>query len=343
MRKSFGALWRFAVAVMISALLLIVVSNVIRQPVAGETRSLTAEFTDVSGLHEGADVRVRGVRVGKVKALALNRSEGQTVAKVEFTLERRYHIVSTSRVAIKFQALTGLRYIDVTDAAQGEVPTEVTAVPTSMTVPSFDVTVLFNGLQPVLATLDPSEINTFTDNVATFLAGDGEGLGPMLDSITRLTALVSDRESVIATIVSNLQRVAEGVRGRSDALPTILDQVRIVLDSGMTVLDEFRKSQMYGPAFTAEVARLLDGFGLNSGPWTAPDYAPGWDPEKALDKAFTNLYNEFDAIKRVPVVWENIQEPPTEGEPAPCSKGPAELPLPMDVLLNGRKVVICNQ
>jgi len=246
-------------------------------------------------------------------------------------------------VAVKFQALTGLRYLDVTGPAQGAAPDQMTSIPTSMTVPSFDITELFNGLQPVLATLNPSEINTFTDNVSTFLAGDGEGLGPMLDSIKRLTALVSDREAVIATIMRNLQRVAEGVRGKSDALPKILDQVRIVADAGMTVLDEFRKSQAYGPAFTSEVDRLLSALGLNSGEWTAPNYKPGWDPAKALDKAFTNVYNELDGIKRIPVVWENLPEPPAGGTPAPCSKGQAVLPLPMDVLLNGRKVVICRQ
>ena len=343
MRKNLGALWKFAIALVVSALLLIVISNVIRQPVAGETRSFSAEFTDISGLHEGADVRVRGVRVGKVQSLALNRSQGRTVAKVQFTMERRYSIVPTTRLAVKFQALTGLRYLDVTGAAPGQAADQMTSVTTSMTVPSFDVTVLFNGLQPVLATLDPSEINTFTDNVATFLAGDGDGLGPMLDSIKRLTALVADREAVISTIVGNLQRVAEGVRGKSDALPKILDQVRIVVDSGMTVLDEFRKSQVYGPAFTGEVSRLLDAFGLNSGEWTAPNYTPGWDPGKAIDKAITNLYNEMDGVKRIPVVWENIPDPPAGGQPVPCSKGPAQLPLPMDVLLNGRKVVVCNQ
>ncbi|OBH56387.1 mammalian cell entry protein [Mycobacterium colombiense] len=355
MRKHLGALWKFAVAVVVSGLLLVVISNVIRQPVAGETRSYSAEFTDISGLHEGADVRVRGVRVGKVQSLALNRSQGRTVARVQFTLERRYSIVPTSRLAVKFQALTGLRYIDVADASEGRVPNPMTTIPTSMTVPSFDVTVLFNGLQPVLATLDPSEINTFTENVSTFLAGDGNGLGPMLDSIKRLTALVSDRESVVATIMRNLQRVAADIRGKSDAVPKVLDQVRIVADSAMTVLDEFRKSQIYGPAFTGEVSRMLDGAGLDSGEYTppidstpteqivAPDYKPGWDPAKAFDKAITNVYNEIDGIKRIPVVWENIPEPPAAGTPAPCSKGQAVLPIPVDVLLNGRKVLICNQ
>ncbi|MCV7193109.1 MlaD family protein [Mycolicibacterium brumae] len=343
MKKNIGALVKFAIAVVVSGLLLVVLSNVIRQPVDAETRTLTAEFTDVSGLHEGADVRVRGVRVGKVQSLELNRDGGQTVANVAFTMDKNYSVAPTSTVAVKFQALTGLRYLDVADAAAGDAPDQITAIPADMTIPSFDVTVLFNGLQPVLATLDPTEINTFTDNVATFLAGDGEGLGPMLDSIKRLTGLVSDREAVISTILGNLQVVANGVNGRSAELPKILTQVRIVVDSAMTVLDEFRKSAMYGPEFTSEVDRLLIGMGLDSGPWTEPGYVPGWDPEKAFDKAITNVYNEIDGMKRVPVVWENIPAPPVEGEPAPCSNGPAELPLPMDVLLNGRKVVICNQ
>lgn len=343
MRKHFGSLWRFVLAGAVSALLLVVISNVIRQPVAGETRTFSAEFADISGLHEGADVRVRGVRVGKVQSLALNRSEGRTVAKVDFTMDRRYSVVPTTRLAVKFQALTGLRYIDVADPAGGEEAGQLTNVPLSMTIPSFDVTVLFNGLQPVLATLDPGELNTFTDNVATFLAGDGDGLGPMLASVKRLTALVSDREAVISTILNNLKTVAEGVRGKSAELPKIIDQVKIVVDSTLLVLDEFRKSAAYGPGFTGEVDRLLIAMGLDNGRWSEPDYKPKWDAEKAFDKAITNLYNEIDGVKRIPVVWENIPEPSVDGALAPCSKGPAQLPLPMDVLLNGRKVVICNQ
>lgn len=356
MRENLGPLVKFTVAAVVSGLLLILISNVIRQPIAGDTQAFIADFTDVSGLHEGADVRVRGVSVGKVKALGFKTEGGQTLSTVRFTMEKSYGILPETRLAVKFQALTGLRYIDVTDAAQAPVSGQITYVPATMTIPSFDVTVLFNGLQPVLATLDPSEINVFTDNVATFLQGDGEGLGPMLDSLNRLTALVSDRQAVISTILRNLQRVAAGVRGKSDELPKILEQVKVPIDAGMTVLDEFRKSQIYGPGFTGEVARLLDALGLESGDTTAPigstpkeqllasDYKPGWDAAKAFDKAITNLYNEIDGVKRIPVVWENTPAPPgVPGSPIPCSKGPAALPLPMDVLLNGQKVVICNR
>ncbi|HEY0224941.1 MAG TPA: MlaD family protein [Mycobacterium sp.] len=334
MTKLFPWLWRFGLATAFSVLLLIVIANAVIQPVDATTRTLVAEFTDVSGVHEGADVRVRGVRVGKVETLKLKRSDGRSYAEVKFTIDKRFGIVASSRLAIKFQALTGLRYVDVVGPAEGGAAAHsMTTVPTTMTEPSFDITILFNGLQPVLNNLDPTQINTFTDNVATFLAGDGEGLGPMLDSIHTLTALVSNREQVISTIVQNISTLAGNVSGRSEYLVQILRLVQQPIDAGMTVLDEFRKSAMYGPDFLGAVIRLLDAVGIKQ----------GINIDTALDKAFTNTYDFIDLIKRIPVIWENIGPPAVAGSPAPCSKGRAQLPLPMDVLLNGRKVVLCNQ
>ena len=45
---------------------LVLLLSGISQPVKAKTRSYTATFTDISGLHEGADVRVRGVLAGRV-------------------------------------------------------------------------------------------------------------------------------------------------------------------------------------------------------------------------------------------------------------------------------------
>lgn len=334
MKKPMGAQWRFALATIVSIVLLIGVANVITQPVAMPTHTYHADFTDASGLHEKADVRVRGVRVGKVEGLRLKRSGGRSLAEVTITLDSRFNIVPESRLAIKFQALTGLRYVDVTGATEGSSDVErITTIPANMTQPSYDITILFNGLQPVLATLSPDQINTFTDNVSQFLAGDGDGLGPMLESIHTLTALVTDRSQVITTIIQNLSVLAEGVRGRSDSLIEMLKLVKQPIDSGLTVLDEFRKSQIYGKEFLDAAMHLFNSAGLNA----------DINIETAFDTAFTNVYEAIDWMKHMPVIWENIQPPPVKGEPAPCSLGRAELPLPMDVLLNGRKVVLCNQ
>jgi phospholipid/cholesterol/gamma-HCH transport system substrate-binding protein len=333
--KPRAALWRFILAASVSAILLIVIANEITQPIDATTRSYNAEFTDVSGLNEGADVRVRGVRVGKVQAVALKRSnDGRSVAAVRLTLDKRFGIVPATRLAVRYQSLTGLRYVDVIHPAEGDaIANQVASVPTTMTQPSFDITVLFNGLQPVLATLSPADINAFSENAVAFLEGDGNGLEPMLDSIHKLTAFVSDRQEVVATLVRNLNTLADGVSGRSKYLLGILNEIELPLNQAVSVLDEFRKSQIAGTDFLGSVMHLLAAAGVR----------PGIDFNTAFDRAFTNVYDAVETIKRTPVIWDNIAPPSEDGTPVSCSHGRVQLPEAMDVLLNGQRVVLCNK
>jgi phospholipid/cholesterol/gamma-HCH transport system substrate-binding protein len=203
-----------------------------------------------------------------------------------------------------------------------------------MTHPSFDVTALFNGLQPVLATLSPDEINTFTNNAASFLTGDGSGLAPLLDSIRKLTEFVTDRQQVVATLMSNLSHVADGIGGSSQRFIHIVDLLNQNVDAVNRILDEFRKDYLYSKDFFDPVVRLLHNAGLRN----------GINIDDSLDRAFSNLDNFFDAFKLVPVVNENIPPPGNDGTAVePCSRGNFQLPETMDVLLNGQRVVLCNR
>lgn len=333
--KPKAAMWRIGVAMAVSVLFFILLSNTLINPVDVGTRTYTAEYTDASGLHQDGDVRVRGVRVGKVESVDLARVDGHNVARVRFTLDKKYGVVRDSRLAIKFQALTGVRYVDVTNPAEGYRDQDlVKQIPTSMTQPSFDVTALFNGLQPVLATLSPDEINTFTANAASFLAGDGSGLAPLLESIRRLTEFVSDRQQVVATLMNNLSGIADGIGGASQRFIHLIDLVNEPVDAVDSVLDEFRKDLLYSKDFFDPVTRLLHNAGLRNGA----------NIDDAFDRASSNLDNFFDAFKLVPVINENIPAPGGNGaEVQPCSRGRFQLPETMDVLLNGQRVVLCNR
>lgn len=332
--KPASALWRLAISVVVAIVLLIMLANILTNPVVTDTRTYTAEFTDASGLHKDGDVRVRGVRVGKVESIDLSRRDGHNVAAVKLTLDKRYGVVPITRIAIKYQALTGVRYVDVLNPAEGYSEDGlVTRVPTSMTQPSFDITALFNGLQPVLATLSPEEIDTFAANAASFLSGDGNGLAPLLESFRKLTEFVSDRQEVVATLMSNLKQVAETIDGKSKELIHLIDLVEQPVSSVLAARGEFRKAWLYGDAFFAPVVELLHNAGLR----------PETNADEALDRAFSNLDNFFEAFELVPVMYENVPPPDREGAPEPCTRGPAQLPETMDVLLNGRRVVLCSR
>ena len=117
--KPIAALWRLALVGVVGVVLLILVSNAITQPIESKVDSYTAEFTDVSGMHTGADVRVRGIKVGKVNAIELRRRSDQSIAEIAFTLDSRYGVGPDTRLAVKYQALTGLRYVDMVNASAG--------------------------------------------------------------------------------------------------------------------------------------------------------------------------------------------------------------------------------
>ena len=66
--------------------------STLERSVPGDTDKYTAYFNDVSGLHEGDDVRMAGVRVGRVDSIKLDG----LVAKVGFRVESASSTTSTS-------------------------------------------------------------------------------------------------------------------------------------------------------------------------------------------------------------------------------------------------------
>ncbi|MGW0021468.1 MlaD family protein [Rhodococcus sp. NPDC003382] len=305
------------------------VISAMRSPVNGPTHSFTAEFSDVSGLGVNGDIRTRGVRIGKVGSIELIERDGKTIAEVEFTMEEPYELTDTTTLAVKYQNLTGVRYIDV-DFRDGS-GTPVDRLPLESTKSSFDITSLFNGLQPVLATMSTEEINRFTENAIALLQGDGGGLKPMLDDAQHLADLASDREQVIATLVDNLARISDSMGGRSGNVTDFITAVRQPISNALNVLDQFHSTATYGPEFLTPIKRLLDAYGL----------APGADVDAMVASAFASLEEAAEAVRLLPPAVAGLQVPmsaPAGG----CSNGIAQLPTDVQVLLDGSEVVVCN-
>ena len=64
--------------------------------ISGSTHSYSATFTDVSGLHEGDDVRVAGVRVGRVDTVELDG----THAKVTFEVQKDQQLYTDTKASV---------------------------------------------------------------------------------------------------------------------------------------------------------------------------------------------------------------------------------------------------
>ncbi|MBJ8345177.1 MlaD family protein [Antrihabitans sp. YC2-6] len=328
----FATIAKLAVAVVVSVFLFSIILNAIRNPLEGADANYVADFTDVSGLHVNGDVRSKGVQIGKVTSIDLVRRDGQTIAEVGFTLAGPYELTDKTVLAVKYQNLTGIRYVELEDP---ETPGEpITHLPADKTKPSFDITELFNGLQPVLTTMTTDEINTFTQNAITVLQGDGGGLAPMLDSVQKLADLAKDREQVISVLVGNLSRISDSMGGKSDQLLDLMHSMSIPIGKAMTVLNEFGKTASFGPEFTRPVQKIVERLGI----------ADENDIDKLLSDTFTSVPAAAEALRLLPGAFAGLQLPQLQAQPGAmaCSNGVAQLPTAVHVLLNGSEVQICN-
>ncbi|MFC9998612.1 MCE family protein [Nocardia sp. NPDC127526] len=336
MTSTSGALWRLGLFASVVALLLFAVAQAIVRPVSGETDTYAAIFTDVSGLKTGDDVRMFGVAVGKVDTIDLDGNQ----ARVRFTVQRDRPLYDAATLAIRFQTLTGQRYIDVRQPDRpGNTLPAGSIVDVTHTQGSFDVTALVNGLEPVLAEFSPAALNQFTQSVLAVIDGDGAGIGPALDAVEKLSGYVTDRQLVIATLFRNLKAISDEIGGRSPHLITLLRGISDVFAALQERVDGLIDYALNAPPVLGPLNSLITTLGLTEE--TNPSL------EDALRRLFPDPRAAVDQLAALPGLIQSLTAlipDPAAGASTPgvCSQGKAELPQPVAILIAGQRIAVCK-
>ena len=291
-------------------------------------------FTDANGLRLGDDVRLYGVQVGKVGAVELDG----TLARVRFTVTRTHPLFANTTLAIKYQNLTGFRYLDIEqpDGPGARRDPKVT-FGTTETVPAFDITTLFKGLQPVLAQLSPDDLNAFASNMLALIQGDGTGLGPALDGIEKLSRYASDRQSAISTLVSNLGQISDHLGGKSGNTVKLLTNLT---DLFVTITDKLPGLISFSieiPPVLQPLRDMLTVAGVSGD--------RGTDLDNVLRQAFPSPQQAVDVFDRLPGLIQALTAAvPVTGPDAAltCSHGSAQAPDPLRMLIAGQRIVLCH-
>nr|WP_321467105.1 outer membrane lipid asymmetry maintenance protein MlaD [uncultured Desulfobulbus sp.] len=76
-----------------------------------KTYLINAEFNNISGVKQGADVQIAGVTVGKVRDLQLNADRRAVVA---MQLDKSIELPVDSIASVKSQGIIGDKYIQIT-------------------------------------------------------------------------------------------------------------------------------------------------------------------------------------------------------------------------------------
>ncbi|TJZ57174.1 MCE family protein [Streptomyces piniterrae] len=191
-----------------------------------------AVFSDVTGLEEGDDIRVAGVRVGEVQDI---RIKDRTLAEVEFTASSDRPLLASSGAVIRYRNLVGQRYIALTEGAgkSSERLRSGATIPLSRTQPALDLNALLNGFKPLFAALSPKDTNQLATEIIKTLQGEGGTINSLLAHTASLTTTLADRDELIGSVIDNLNQVLGTLDQRSARFSGLLKQLQRVV-SGLS-------------------------------------------------------------------------------------------------------------
>ncbi len=182
---------------------------------------VVAYFDNSNGLFEGDEVRILGVRVGRIERIVPE----PTRAKVTFWIDDKYQVPADARAAIIAPQLVTARAIQLTPAYTGGptladgavIDQDRTAVPMEWDDLRRQLGKLTDALQPT-ETGGVSTLGAFIDTAADNLRGQGADLRQTVIAMSEAFSALGDRSKDMFSTVKNLSVVVNALQDSSGLL-----------------------------------------------------------------------------------------------------------------------------
>ncbi len=170
---------------------------------------LTAYFSQAVGVYAGSDLRILGVRVGRIDSV---RPEGRQV-RVRMTLDHGVAVPAGVDAVVVAPSIVADRYIQLSPAyTTGPKLGDHAVIPTSRTATPVELDQLYDSISRLATALGPNGANKkgalsdVLDVGAANLGGNGKDLGNMIDQLGQASkTLAGNKDDLFATL-TNLQK-----------------------------------------------------------------------------------------------------------------------------------------
>ena len=215
-----------------------------------------AMFTDVTGVANGDEVRIAGVRVGTVRSIEIADKDK---AILEFGVEPDIKLTQNTTATLRFRNLVGQRYLALEQGSEGATtPLQPGAtIPLARTREALDLDLLLSGFKPVFQALNPTDVNKLAFEIVQTLQGESGNVESLLGSVSSLTQTLAGRDKLIGDVIRNLSKTLDIVGSRDAELSTTISTLREFISGLKDDRDDILDSLDGIADLTDETADLL--------------------------------------------------------------------------------------
>ncbi len=206
------------------AIALIVVLNISSIPFIGGGTTYTAAFAEAAGLRKNEEVRIAGVKVGKVTALDL---EGDHV-KVTFRVNDGVRVGDLTRAEIKIKTVLGSHYLSLDPRGPGRQDPH-RQIPVSRTATPFEIVPAVSQLSQRVEAIDVKQLAKSFDTLSATFKDSPEEVRASLRGLRRLSATIASRDDQLHQLVGRAKNVTQVLADRNEQITKLIDDADKIL------------------------------------------------------------------------------------------------------------------
>jgi phospholipid/cholesterol/gamma-HCH transport system substrate-binding protein len=213
-----------AISIAVLIALLVVAFKAGDLPLIGGGDTYKAAFTESGGLKPNDEVRIAGVRVGKVTNIAL---DGDRVIAT-FKISKKADFGTQTAAQIKVKTLLGAMYLALDPAGSGQLAKGST-IPVSRTKSPYDVVQAFSGLANRAERINVDQLAKSINTLADLTKDTPAAFQGTLRGLSRLSATVASRNEQIGELLQRLNTVSGVLNDRDQDIVALMKDSDVLL------------------------------------------------------------------------------------------------------------------
>ncbi|MFD5227074.1 MCE family protein [Streptomyces qaidamensis] len=207
-----------AVGLTVLALLAVAAFNADRLPVIGNGETYSAAFAEAGGLKPGDEVRIAGVKVGKVEAVDL---DGDHV-KVTFKIKGEPGFGTGTGASIRVKTILGAKYLALHPRGRGQLQPG-SEIPLKRTVPAYDVVQAFSDLTTTTEKVDTDRLAKALDTISTTFEDSPAEVRSSIKGLSRISRTVASRDKALKELLDHANGVTGVLADRSGDFTALVE------------------------------------------------------------------------------------------------------------------------
>lgn len=186
-------------------------------PLIGSGDEYSAAFSEAGGLKSGDEVRIAGVKVGKVDEVGL---EGGHV-KVTFRVKGDPQFGTRTGASIRVKTILGAKYLSLKPEGPGQLEAG-SEIPLKRTVAAYDVVQAFSDLTTTSEKVDTKRLAGAMDTISTTFKDSPPEVKASIKGLSRISKTVAKRDQELGQLLDHANGVTGVLSERSRTLIKVI-------------------------------------------------------------------------------------------------------------------------